>query len=191
MKRLLLLPLVALVALTAQAQRSTIDKHKKFFMNCHESYLGWGIVGASYPLAAHASFTGRHGGLVGFGYWASAGAEFGGKPADGSAALTTYPHYSVGLKLFPYKSMFVAAGYGTQGAEKVSNLSTDEGRFNTEGWRQRRGVMLMGGYDILGNLNGGGAMLSISAGVGYDTFLQTWKPLATLRFGVAWGLVKQ
>jgi hypothetical protein len=197
MKKFILL-LFALAALTGAAQaKKKIDlkgeklKEKTFFANNHYSYLGWGIVGAGYPLAAHASFVGRHGGsrhVFGFGYWASAGMEFGGKPVSGSTSITTYPHYSVGLKLFPYKSIFLSAGYGTLGAEKMQVSNSDEGRFNTEGWRQGKGLMLTGGYDLLGNLNGGGAFLSLSAGVGYDMYLQSWKPMASLRFGVAWGL---
>ena len=190
-------------AANAAAKYEWERKHEKFFDHSKHSYMGWTLINTGYPFTLGMGLVGRHGkhksfysnsnkSFVGFGYYANIGWDIGGgmtyesdNPYNTFAPL----HYSVGLKLFPYKSIFLSAGYGTLGAEKMQVSNSDEGRFNTEGWRQGKGLMLTGGYDLLGNLNGGGgAFLSLSAGVGYDMYLQSWKPMASLRFGVAWGL---
>jgi hypothetical protein len=155
-----------------------------FYSEKH-SYLAWGVLETGYPLMLGTNFMGRHGRNIGIGYSLSAGVDFGF--ADGP----TYSpfHYSFGLKFFPYKDIFIMAGYGTLGCEEVSRFNDSEGRWALDGTRQKKGYSFMAGYDILGDLSDGwSGLCSISAGISYDTFMGKWNPLIKVKFGMAWGL---
>lgn len=189
-----------------QQQKKDMKKAKKmnssFFTNGHNNYLAWGILNTGYPFTLGTSFIGRHGNVVGVGYYLSIGVDFGGNSTydddESTYTLAEYDfekkfiaplQYAVGLKIFLYKDIFLSVGYGTLGCKKTNTFNDSEGRWGTEGWRQGKGLILTAGYDVLvGNLKNGNFFLSTSAGVSYDTFLDEWNPLINIKLGVAWGL---
>jgi len=164
--------------------RHILEKiNNPYFAKGRNNYLAWGILDASYPLAAGTSFAGRHGGIVGVGYYLNLGADIAG------IANEVVPfHYQAGIKFFPYRSFFLSAGYGTLGSEKMNTFNDSEGLWRTEGWRQGEGMIFLAGCDMLGNLNGGGIFFSASAGVSQDMFTKKLQPLVNIKLGIAWGL---
>jgi hypothetical protein len=181
-------------ALAAQLQgksvSSTAARSSKFLDRKHNSYLAWGVLSAGYPWNFGTNFLGRHGGVVGIGYYLSVGVELGGEVERNGTETVNPLHYSAGLKLFPYKSFFVSGSYGTLGCEKVSRFNNSDGRWGTDGIRQRKGFSLMAGYDVLSTsgLDDGGMMLSLGAGMACDTFMREWLPVISMKWGVAFGL---
>jgi len=163
----------------AAADKAAAKMQRRHGYHDKHNYLAWGVLNAGYPFTLGTSFAGRHGGVVGIGYYLSVGADIGYDYPD-----IVPVHYSIGLKFFPYKSIFLSAGYGTLGVEKMSGFNDSDGRWGTEGWRQGKGPIVMGGYDILV----GGVFLSLGAGMSYDLFMEKWQPLINIKFGVAWGL---
>lgn len=168
-----------------------------------DNYLAWGILDAGYPLRAGSSFVGRHGGKLGIGYHVSVGADFGGKSTyantidaqyysfDGNYnKFITTIHYGVGLRLY-YNALFLSVGYGTLGSEKVSAHNSNNGRWNTEGWRQGKGIPVLIGFDVIpGSVSRRSSklFLSFSGGVALDTFAKEWKPMLNAKVGLAWGM---
>jgi len=171
---------------------------QSFFSRGHSSYLAWGAISLGYPFNVGTSIVGRHGGIVGFGYFASFGVDIGGRSTYRSSSrnnrsnrkVVSAVHYSLGAKFFPYKNIFLSAGFGTIGMERMHTFNDDDGRFGTDGWRQGTGLSLMVGYNLLGNVGdgAGGVFLSIGAGMSYDFFMGQWQPTVSLRFGPAWHL---
>lgn len=173
--------------------RKIRNRTNLFFTNGHNSYLAWGLLSGGYPLNAGTSFFGRHGGIIGIGYYLNLGFDFGGKPTYNYESIhdynnITYWHYSAGLKFFPYKDFFLSVGYGTLGCQKTNDFNDSEGHWGTTGWRQSKGLQFTTGYDIIGNNKSWSGILSIDAGLSYDTFMAKWKPIINLKFGIAWGL---
>jgi hypothetical protein len=171
-----------------------------FFSKGHNSYISLGYVGIGYPFNVRpvSGFAGRHGGRVGFGYYANMGIDIGGLGystyGGGSKDIITGFHYSLGAKFFPYKNIFLSAGFGTLGLERMHVFNDDDGRFGTDGWRQGTGVSLMAGYNLLfGDLKNRRQgdvrfSLSISAGMSYDLFMAKWQPALNFTVGMNWYL---
>ena len=147
-------------------------------------YLAWGIVTASFPSTIGTSFYGRLGGIYGIGFYAGLGADVGIK--NHTLARTTPIHYSMGLKFFPYKNLFISGGYGTLGM-----FFDDDGKENflrnDDGWRQKRGTTLMIGYNFLWDDTTSDRIntISISAGISRDN-AGSYLPSITLRIGTGW-----
>jgi len=180
--------------------RQKKSQNDNFFSKGRDNYLALGILNVGYPLTLGTNFTGRHGGIIGIGYYLDFGWGIGGKStyngskkmgvSGGAGKLISTLHYSVGVKFFPYKNIFISAGYGTLGNERTHTFNHSNGNFGTDGYRQGKGLILMAGYNLLGNLSkGNGAFLSIGGGMQYDLFTEKWTPCANLRFGVAWKLI--
>jgi hypothetical protein len=150
-----------------------------------QSYLWWGIIDVSYPFNLGTSFIGKFGWL---GFQVGIGCDFGGKATyENSKGDEQYIHsfsYNAGLRLYPYKNLYLLTGYGTLGCQKISPFNDSEGRFGTEGWRQGKGLSVMAGYEMP---RGG---ISISAGMAYDLFLTNWYPRINLKIGYAWSISK-
>ena len=182
--------------------KNLAKENNPFFTNGHNNYLAWGILNTGYPFTLGTCFMGRHGNIIGIGYYLSIGVDFGGKSTyhkdESIYTPTEYDfnkkdiaplHYSAGLKFFPYKDIFLSVGYGTLGCKKTNTFNDSEGRWGTDGWRQGKGLIFTTGYDVLvGNLRNGNFILSASVGVLYDTFLDEWYPLVNIKMGVAWSL---
>jgi len=162
------------------------------------NYIAWGVANIGHPWTIGTSIAGRHGGIIGFGWYASVGFDMGGRPTyslaqhgtDGDSFISDF-HYAVGLRVFPYQGIFLSAGYGTFGMERTYRFNHANGSFGTEGWRQKRGVTLTLGHDwLFGNDSGTRFFLSPSAGVGYDINTQQWhwRPMLNIRIGMAWGI---
>jgi len=158
-----------------------------FITRGHNNYLAWGYLSAGYPWMFGMSIVGRHGGIVGVGYYGSFGFDIGGKPVRDQDLDVGPLHYAVGIKFFPYKSIFVSAGYGTLGAEKMGGFNYDDGRWGTIGWRQGTGVSMMVGYDVF-ITESNGLFLSLGAGASYDFFMRDWRPAVSLKLGGWWKL---
>ena len=177
-------------------------EHKIFFDNGYNKYLAYGIINVGYPWTLGTSFMGRYGGIFGVGGYLSIGWDFGGNSTyDKNASVYTPSegetprkfiapfHYSAGLKIFPYKNIFLSVGYGTLGCEKRNTFNNSEGHWETTGWRQGKGMIFTGGYDVLfGNRSDFRLFLSPSMGVSYNVHTTKWQPLIDLKFGFAWGL---
>jgi len=177
-------------------------QESSFFNKGHNNYFAWSGLNVGYPFMLGTGIAGRFGGIVGVGYYLSFGFDFGGNSTyhvnDDTYGISeirysydtefiTPLHYSFGLKFFPYKSVFLSAGYGTLGCEKMSPFNDGEGRWGMEGWRQGKGLIFTAGYDYLGNLKrDDGLFLSSSVGMSYDLFLDKWYPLINIKFGMAW-----
>lgn len=173
-------------------------KNDSFFLRGHNQYIAFGILNTGYPVTMGTSLVGRYGGIMGIGVYLTIGLDFAGKSTYDPEKSSYYPveahrkfiaplHYSAGLKLFPYKNAFLSIGYGTLGCEKKKMSSGSNGHWNTTGWRQGKGLVLGGGYDILGNLNNTGVFFSPSVGLSFDTFTDKWQPLFNVKLGIAWG----
>jgi hypothetical protein len=161
------------------------------------SYLGWSIVDGGYPLNLGTSFIGRFGGTIGIGFQFGVGLDFGGEstyledePGSNTSTTINYLSYNAGLRLYPYKNIYLSANYGTLGSKKISTFNDSEGRFGTEGWRQGKGISVMAGYDLIPGSKFGhsGFLLSVSAGMAYDLFLTKWSPMVNLKIGYAWSI---
>jgi hypothetical protein len=146
------------------------------------SYLGGGVYTRFPYFSLGGSFIGRHGGTVGIGYTLSIGGDFhfdtpSREVADDGSA---YGAYLAELKLFPYKGLFFSAGYGTLGCEKVSRFNDSDGRWALSGMRNGKGFPAMAGYEIVFE---SGFLLSIGAGMSYDTFTNGWRPMIKFTIG--------
>ena len=174
-----------------RSNKKWIKESKKmydpFFRKKQNNYLAWGILDANYPVYLGTSITGRHGGFVGYGYSVSAGLDFGPQDYNTIGAI----HYSFGLNFYPYKNFLLSGGYATLGCEKVSRFNDSDGRWGLDGVRQRKGLFLTAGYNLLGDMSygyGNSPFFSINAGMSYDTFTGKWIPLVNLKVGFAWSL---
>ena len=167
----------------AREQLRRVSREQRFRDSGRANYISLLNVQIGYPfrLVALTSITGRHGGIVGVGYYAHLGMQTSSLfPND--AVLGMY--YSVGAKFFPYKNIFLSAGFGTVGFERMETFNREDGRFGTSGWRQGTGISLMAGHNFLfGEFNM--FILSVGAGMSYDLFTGRWKPTFNLIFGIA------
>jgi len=137
----------------------------------------------AYPFHLGISVIGRHGvfknGLVGVGYQATLGIIDDWDPV--------YAHYSIGLKIFPYQNVFLSANYGALGQEKMTLGSDGEGRWWTDGSRQRKGFSFLGGYDLVWGKSDK-YVISLGAGFGHDAFMDKWIPVIEIKLGIAFEL---
>jgi hypothetical protein len=199
MKKILLALCIFAAANEIMAQSSFYDKY-------HEKYMGWGIfsTGASFggegdiPVAPMMgmSIVGRHGlgewckDVLAIGYEATVGGELNLNRIDnGEESGVIAPHYSVTLKIFPYKCWFLSAGYGTVGFATIKAFSKNDGTFSSDGWRHEKGYIFNLGYDFVGNLDDGhGIYFALKGGVNYDTSLEKMLPSVGFTLGVVWRL---
>jgi hypothetical protein len=138
---------------------------------------------------------------MGIGFQFGVGCDFGGKSTysldsdgnyseNGDPVSINYLSYNVGLRLYPYKNIYILTGYGALGCEKVDRFNDSKGRFGTKGWRHGKGFSVMAGYDLIPGDKFGhsGFLLSIGAGMAYDSFLTKWDPIVNLKIGVTWDI---
>jgi len=159
-------------------------------------YITINALSLGLPFWFGHGMSGRYGGVVGVGGYANIGyyswpMGWTVESVSGSKRSGTDPHYSVGLKFFPYKKIFLSAGYGTVISEKVGPFNDSDGRWSTGGQRLGKGVILMTGVDIFKNFvsnNDFGGYLSIEAGMSYDLFMEKWLPAFCINFGFIIGL---
>lgn len=192
-------------------QRQLIKKkRKKDYLNEKSDYISpLGLI-TGYPLKLALSFSGRHGGIIGIGYYANIGAEWGNVSvyARDSIYDNTYNHkgnitltrfcYEVGIKLFLYKNLFLSYGYGTLGYMKNSSYyydyndndvdggfsrATETCKINRKQW-QSNGLTIAAGYDLI--FTGDPSLfLSFNAGVAYDIKNREWvMPFLRLTLGI-------
>lgn len=149
----------------------------QFFFN-----MGSGI---TYGLFG-ASFGGRHGGVVGFGYQLGLGFEYDYKL-----------HYSGGIKFYPYNCFFLSANYGTVGVGKPGiSQNTTDGQFSSEkNNNMQYGSSFLVGADICFGRNkigeGVGGVINLAIGYSPDTkdVLQRMSIQNSIVWNVGIGLV--
>lgn len=140
-----------------------------------KSYMTWAS-GGGYPLNFGTGIIGRHGGTLGLGYNLSVGMDV----TSGTTTLVTGLHYSAGVRLYPFKKLFLSVTYGTLGFEKMSADNDSEGYFNTDGRRHCSGLSYTVGYDVTWGSIG---IFSIDAGVAYNSLGSNWIPVVNLKIG--------
>ncbi|MDR1847624.1 MAG: hypothetical protein LBR17_05855 [Bacteroidales bacterium] len=146
------------------------------------SYWEIGILSISYPFALGFPVFCRYGGTMGIGFSAFAGISFS---TDENSETVAYFEYNINLRLYPYKNFFLSVGYGTLGSEARQVYNDADGRFSTAGARQGEGILIQIGYDAMfGSSDDVIGTSSLSVGLGYDMFWQSWQPRITATIGV-------
>lgn len=132
----------------------------KSFSNQYFFNMGSGI---TYGLCG-ATFGGRHGSVVGFGYQFGLGFGYDYKL-----------HYSGGIKFYPYNCFFISANYGTVGVGNPGTYqNTDDGKFTFEKNNSiQYGSSFLVGADICFGKKqireGAGGMINLAIGYSPDT----------------------
>lgn len=171
-------------------RKSEKRDESSFFRKKHNSYLAWGWISVGYPASIGSSFAGRHGGVVGVGYFLELGLDFVVSDSNAKSRQdgVAFLHYMVGIKFLPYKDFFLSAGYGTLGGKFLKGFNDNEGNWGLAGLRQSRGLAFTAGYDVITDADGAGFFLSLGAGAGYDLVMKRWMPLFNVKMGMAFGL---
>lgn len=213
----------------AKRAREERLKNNDYINNRRNKYVAWGIAGASYPWNLNTSIEFRYGSSVGFGMYGEIGVGFSKlnitnlynivasarpdhehfysdyEPYQGKKL--TYLMYSVGLKFFPYRGLFIGCGYSSY-MPFLMNIECPEDilpedysdyretyRRNTEfcidAIRNKKvngGMQFMLGYDFVSKMKDNlGFYLGVKGGIIYDIKNKSVIPLAGLKLGVAFG----
>ena len=177
------------------------SKWKKNYDNKgHNNYLGWAVLDIGvYPRTADptswypalgTSIVARHGlgDNLGFGlgYFFGAGIALGGKSPNYENRFIVPFHYYGGVKLM-FRNAFASVGYGTLGCKQMFKSNDSEnGQWNTNGYRQGHGLVFTLGYDFLGDLvYQTGRFFSPSIGLAYDVVTKKTQFIANFKLGFA------
>lgn len=182
--------------------------------NDDDCYIAWGIISTGYPWRFGTTFNGRYGGILGIGCYFNLGIDIMApsilKPSQPPTLDETwYPidkfdyersvhytpfHYAVGVKLFPYKRLYLSCGYGTIGGinqyyDKVHRYSYDYSTYEQHFYYKRQiqntGLILNVGYDLLTSwVDNAAFFMSFNAGASYDIANKTWYPSIGVQLGV-------
>lgn len=163
-------------------ERKEMMQNSSFFLNNHNSFIMCGFIGTSYPLTLSSSVIGRHGGIVGIGYYITAGGEWSFEKDENFSNYDLFSdnskggfHYSAGIRIYPYKTFFLSVGYGTYGYKKIIDNYEAE-----DIWEQKKGIQLTTGGDILFFENGSGFGISVEVGASNTKF--GIEPLMKIKF---------
>ena len=171
----------------AQMRNQIRRQNDPFYLEGRDQYAAL-TVNLGLPWTFGFGFLGRIGDFQGWGLNLNIGWDIGGgvverEEYDTLGELTDgimMPfHYSIAVKFFPYKNLFVSAGYGTHGIQKVESFNKENGNWDTGGYRQPRGLIFMGGVNAVGY-----TCFSVNAGVGYDWRTSNWTPMINVKFGI-------
>jgi hypothetical protein len=170
-----------------QKRQEKLDQKnaKRFWKNGYDSYLSFGV-GNGFTTGAMAGgyFMGRHGGLIGFGYEAAANVGLDKNMSADNREMS----YSVGLKFYPYKCLYVGV-YGTVLDQKKPFFNNNYGKFGLAGSTTSRTVSYLIGYDFCFG-RGVGGVFSIAGGAinpaweEWRTGLETWNLAWHIGFGL-------
>ena len=136
-----------------QAEKEQRKEQRKWKYN----YFSWGVGnGVTYGKLLGVGIAGRHGGIVGVGYDAGLGGGMHDK---------TYFHYSVGVRIYPFKALYASASYGVIGVEDVETANAPDGRWSIAGPKKISGVSFLTGLDIRFRTG----TLTLAGGISYKT----------------------
>lgn len=142
-------------------------------------YVAWGMAGAGYPWNLVTSIEFRGGELIGFGLYGDIGMDFTSwKDSHGDVNTDIYFRYAGGVKFYPYRGLFLDAGYGTIA--------------KPHGVDHSHGVLFHVGYNLVTNLvdgpnEGVGFFLGVSGGASYDVINKEYAPSVNVKVGIAFG----
>ncbi|MDR2564062.1 MAG: hypothetical protein LBC98_09010 [Prevotellaceae bacterium] len=140
-------------------QKAEEKADKKFVNKPKYNYVSVGIGnGITYGKYLGIGVVGRHGGAIAVGYEGGIGA--------GGAGDKTYLHYSGGVRIYPFKFIFVSAHYGIIGADVIKSADQDDGRWTMAGNKLLKGTSFMGGV----SLKFTSSCLTLSGGLSYPNF---------------------
>jgi len=112
----------------------------------HGFSIGNGII---HGKLIGVGFAGRIGfgdeGIIGIGY--DCGTGIG--PEESNLVNLIYWHWSLGIKFYPYKGLFISGHYGTVSADFVKgSIDNSTGKWSMEGYRKYYGPSVMIGADL-------------------------------------------
>jgi hypothetical protein len=157
---------------------------------CYDSqfYLAWAPVFAGFPSTLGTSIEAKHyfgdydGGC--FSYFINVGVEPGGYSPNYDNKRIAPLHLSGGVKIAT-QNAFLSGGYGTLGSYEVQKSNdSDRGKWNMDGVRQGRGLIITAGYDLVrGCTTKPGIFLSPSLGFSYDFYTGKGQFLLNIKLG--------
>lgn len=173
-------------------------------------YVAWNIAGAGYPWNLVTGIEFRGGGIVGVGLYGDIGMDFttvyykndyyanGNHYTVHGNTIKTAFRYAGGVKLYPYKGLFIDFGYGTIAtptAEPMISVSYKSDLSPSDvaqkSVQNSHGILFHAGYNLVTNLSdGAGFFLGVSGGASYDVINKVVAPSVNLKFGIAWGWQK-
>jgi hypothetical protein len=115
------------------------------------------------------------------GFGSSGNFGIGGNAAIGFGLFekATYFQYSAGVKLFPYKIIFLSGNFGALGVEKTATFNSNE-QWGMAGPKKYHGPSFLGGVEF--KLNGW--LFTFGGGMSYYMGLDKWTPAWTI--GIGW-----
>lgn len=150
-----------------------LQEQSSFFSKKHNSYFAWGTIDSGYPAFLGTGFLGRHGGIVGIGYQLVFGVNL---EKSGQNPF----HYTMGVRFFPYKNLYLSGNYGTLAAQEINEDREQKIRLGT-------GYSILAGYDlIMGKLDDISGILSFGAGIAYNATMSQWQPVLNVKIGFVW-----
>lgn len=144
-------------------------------------YVAWGIAGAGYPWNLVSGVEFRGGNLIGVGFYGELGMDFTACSYHYQKyeETATFFHYAGGIKFYPYRGLFLDAGYGTISKPVDKSEKSNVGHSH--------GVLFHAGYNLVTNLSGGyGFFLGVNGGASYDVINKVFAPSVNLKIGIAW-----
>ena len=194
--------------------KSSLKSFKSFLLDneyCRKKqnkYFAWGILGGGYPFNAVSGFEFRGGGIIGLGLYSDFGVDFtritvndyhssyGTKVYDDiSHVCKTTFHYDIGIKLFPYKGLFLDFGYGSIAPvstevdyEYFSESDEDDKSKVRKMVSTGHGWLFHVGYNYVSKYNDSGQFFfGFNAGWAHDVANDKKYPSINLKLGMAWG----
>ena len=170
--------------------KKEIEQWEKIIKLCTEppdrinknNYFSLGVGnGVTYGSFFGTGLAGRNGGVFGVGY--EAGIGFGVYED-----LKSYSHWSAGLRIYPYKFIYLSANYGVIGTELLESSNTNDGRWTMGGSKLQQGTSFLGGASINLFSKWFPCTLTLAAGLSYPGFFD-FSQKSMFAWNVAWSFV--
>jgi hypothetical protein len=161
---LMLITVFLLASLNAMARSG--NKRTYVGMQFGSGVIYGNVLGAGFAFRKGFGDSGNFGigGNVGCGY---------GKFAD-----YNYLQYSAGIKLFPYKSIFLAGNFGLAGVVVTEYFNSGE-RWEISGFKKYHGPSALGGFEF----RPGNTIITLGVGASYYMEQSEWLPTWAAAFG--------
>jgi hypothetical protein len=115
------------------------------------------------------------------GFGSSGNVGIGGNAAIGFGSFeeNSYFQYSAGIKLFPYKILFLSGNFGMLGIEKTTTFNSNE-QWGMAGPKKYHGPSFLGGVEFRLNT----LLITLGGGMSYYMGLDKWAPAWTIGIGL-------